>query len=83
MGNYPTLARNKRIYDLRLTGRTYDSLAEEFGLSRERVRAIVVKVDRSIARMSKRYFESVTELEVYGVWHTFTHEGRQKSKFVP
>ena len=83
MRDCPTRARNKQIYDLRLTGKTYCEIAAEFGICIERVRAIVIKVDKTIIRMSKRYFELADAPEVYGVWHTFTHEGRQKSKFVP
>lgn len=83
MREWPTRARNKRIYDMRLAGKTYQEIAAEFGLCIERVRGIVTQVDWIIDRASKRYFDLVTEPEVYGVWHTFTHEGRQKSKLVP
>ena len=83
MRDHPTRARNKRIYDARLSGKTYDALAEEFGLSREGIRRAVFRVDRAIDKACKRYFEIVDDLEVYGVWHTFTHEGRQKYKGMP
>lgn len=72
-------ARNKRIYDMRLSGKTYEELGDEFGLSRERARQIVYRVDQIIDKACNRSeFELVTDPEVYGVWHTFTHEGRQK-----
>ncbi len=75
--DYPTRARNKRIYDARLSGKTLDELAKEFGLSRERVRQVVFRVDDIINRACKEYFAPVTDPEVYGVWHTFTHDGRR------
>ena len=51
---FPSLWRPKRGYTERQAlitaerdkGRTYDSIAEEFGLSRERIRQIVAKVTR-------------------------------------
>ena len=69
--------RSKQIYDLRLAGRTYDSLAEEFGICREAVRSAVFRVERIIDKACARHFEPVHDMEAYGVWHTFTHEGRQ------
>ncbi len=68
--------RKKRMWELRCGGWTYQAIADEFGANRERVRQIVLEVERRMERACNEYSWSVTDPIVYGVWHIFTHDGR-------
>jgi DNA-binding CsgD family transcriptional regulator len=54
IGEAVLTGREKDIVDLRITGGTFDSIAEEFDLSRERIRQIEQKAFRKMREQLKR-----------------------------
>ena len=56
---YETKKRNEQILKMRKEGKTYTQLANEFGLSRERIRQIVVKTETYGKHTHQEWYDAI------------------------
>ncbi len=70
--------RYRLAWQMRRDGRLYKEIGAALGVSLERARQIVIRADRRISRAQQVYDSPVTDPIVYGVWHVFDHDGRER-----
>lgn len=58
---YPTKERNEQILAMRKEGKSYTQLANKFGLSRERIRQIVVKMETIGKHAHQEYYDALVK----------------------
>lgn len=56
---YATKKRNEQILEMRKEGKTYTQLANEFGLSRERIRQIVIKTETYGKHTHQEWYDAI------------------------
>jgi hypothetical protein len=69
--------RNQSVWALRMAGVQYKHIAAILGVTPPCVRMIALRTDARLAAACEVYEDAVTDPVAYGVWHTFTHEGRE------
>jgi hypothetical protein len=62
---------------MRQSGESSSEIADKFGISAQSVGIIARKIEARMQWASEVYGRPVFDPIVYGVWHTFTHEGRE------